>query len=120
MPTGGGISIEGTERIISLLAYLKTGLPGTATTVLNQVAKDTTNTMKNNAPVATGFLRNNISYKVSGNNAEILSNASYSGFVNYGTVKMAAQRFFSNSVDYAAQQFRKTMFDEVKRDIMSK
>jgi HK97 gp10 family phage protein len=115
-----GITIEGTDRIISVLAYLKGEIPNTANTVLNQVAKNTTDTMKKNAPVATGFLRNNISYTVSGTKAEIVSDATYSGFVNYGTRKMAARAFFSNGVTFAQQQLKKTMFDEIKRDIMSK
>ena len=76
--------------------------------------------MKKNAPVDTGFLRGNIVYSISGTKAEIESQASYSGFVNYGTNKMAARAFFSDAVEFAAQQLRKTMFDDVKRDIMSK
>jgi HK97 gp10 family phage protein len=123
MAAGGGksgITIEGTERVIQVLAYIKGELPNTANTVLNQVARNTTDTMKKNAPVKTGFLRNNISYTVSGTKATIDSKATYSGFVNYGTSKMAARAFFSNAVAYAEQQLRKTMFDEIKRDIMSK
>jgi HK97 gp10 family phage protein len=117
---GGGITIEGTDRVIKLLAYLSGDLSNTATTVLNQVTRDVTDTMKKNAPVATGFLRNNITSTVSGTKAEVHSKAEYSGFVNYGTSRMAARAFFSNAVTYAQQQLRKTMFDEVKRDIMSK
>ena len=122
MAAGGksGITIEGTERVIKVLAYLKGELPNTANTVLNQVARNTTDAMKKNAPVATGFLRNNISYTVSGTKAEIDSKAEYSGFVNYGTSRMHARAFFSNAVAYAEQQLRKTMFDEIKRDIMSR
>ena len=122
MATGGsksGITIEGTDRIISLFTYLKGELPKTANT-LGKVAKSTTDSMKKNAPVDTGFLRGNIVYSISGTKAEIESQASYSGFVNYGTNKMAARAFFSDAVEFAAQQLRKTMFDDVKRDIMSK
>lgn len=122
MAAGGksGITIEGTEKIINLLVYLKSELPNTANTVLNQVARNTTDAMKKNAPVKTGFLRNNISYTVSGTKAQIDSTATYSGFVNYGTSKMAARAFFSNAVAYAEQQLRKTMVDEIKRDISSR
>ena len=51
------------------------------------------------APVATGFLRDNITYEMQPNGVLISSGASYSIFLEYGTVKMAAQPYFFRSVE---------------------
>lgn len=51
------------------------------------------------APVATGFLRDNITYEMQPQGVLIKSGASYSVFVEFGTVKMAAQPYFYRSVE---------------------
>lgn len=51
------------------------------------------------APVATGFLRDNITYEMMKDGVLVKSGASYSIFVEFGTVKMAAQPYFYRSVD---------------------
>jgi HK97 gp10 family phage protein len=115
-----GITIDGTKRVIKILAYLKSEFPKTATSVLENLAKTTTEQMKKTAPVDTGNLRNNISYSVSGTTVTISSDAEYSGFVNYGTKYQRAQWFFTNGVEFAEQRLLKMMVDELKKDIKSR
>jgi HK97 gp10 family phage protein len=115
-----GIKIEGTDKIISLFSYIKGELPHSATTVLGTVARNVSNQMQKTAPVDTGFLRGSISYSVSGTKAEVVSNAEYSGFVNYGTKKSPAQEYFSDGIDLAKLQLPKMMMDEIKKDIASR
>jgi HK97 gp10 family phage protein len=50
--------------------------------------------MQSRCPVRTGWLRQNIYMVERGDGAEIYSDASYSGFVEYGTRFMKAQPFF--------------------------
>lgn len=51
------------------------------------------------APVATGFLRDHIAYEMMKDGVLIKSGAHYSIFVEFGTVKMAAQPYFYRSVE---------------------
>ena len=114
-----GVTIEGSKKVISMLASLKGELPASITTVLQNLSRLTTDQMQKTAPVDTGNLRHNISYEVSGTTATISSNAEYSGFVNYGTKYMNAQSFFSDGVEFAKQRLVKMMADEIKKDIQS-
>lgn len=74
--------------------------------------------MQTRCPVRTGWLRDNIYMTPRGDGAEIHSDASYSGFVEYGTRYMIAQPFFRPALAnmYKALWKRyKTMIWEVDR-----
>ena len=121
--TGGGgkagITVEGTERVISILTRIGSGLPSVATSALQNIARSTAAQMQRAAPVDTGFLKSHISYSVSGSTtATVSSDATYSGFVNYGTIYMNAQSFFSDGVEFAKSQMMKMVVDELKKKMM--
>lgn len=50
------------------------------------------------APVDTGFMRDNIVVRDLPDGAEIESKAGYSGWVNYGTSRQAPQSFFTSPI----------------------
>lgn len=75
---------------------------------LNSGANSAVSLAKQLAPVDTGFMRTNITQTVNASpeklRAEIESGADYSVFVEYGTVNMAAQPFFTPAFENARHQ----------------
>jgi len=72
--------------------------------------------MVTGAPVDTGFMAEHIGVsEVSGEKLVIDSEAEYSGFVEFGTVKMSAQPFFMPPIDNLGLNFG----DEFGRDAIS-
>lgn len=59
---------------------------------------------RNNAPVDTGFLRDHIFARHLSKSSEVVSEAPYSGFVEFGTRFMAAQPFLRPAVDENNQE----------------
>lgn len=76
--------------------------------VLNEGAESAVSLAKQLAPVLTGFLKENISQtdeaKANSLRAAIESGADYSVFVEYGTVNMEAQPYFTPSFESARRQ----------------
>lgn len=66
---------------------------------IERTALKITRTAKRNAPVDTGYLRNNISnQRVSLFAQKVEARAEYSGHVNFGTKNQRANPFFSTAV----------------------
>lgn len=68
------------------------------------------------APKDTGFLKGNINTNYPANTkAEIKSAATYSGYVEYGTRKMAAQPFMRPSLEQQQGKMQKDFRDAVRK-----
>lgn len=70
-----------------------------ARTAFEDFARRVVQAAREIAPVATGYLRDSITYQMEPRGVLIQSGADYSVFVEYGTVKMAAQPYFFRSVE---------------------
>ena len=95
-----------------MLRAMGEDIPDFVSQLLGQIGDNMVNEMQNTCPVDTGYLRDHISVtKLTENELEITSEAPYSGFVEYGTVKMEAQPFFEPVINTftatGADQFRK-------------
>ncbi len=62
---------------------------------------------KRDAPVRTGFMRNNIETEPRGMDGSLWSRASYSAHVNFGTRFMGARPFFTTGAKRMREHFRK-------------
>jgi hypothetical protein len=70
-------------------------------------AQDTTDKMKAEAPVDTGYMRDHIRFNYpTPKSVSINSWAPYSGYVNYGTFRMTGRPFFSRYVEAGPQTLR--------------
>ena len=67
--------------------------------LLEQVGNDLVDEMQATCPVDTGNLQSLISSSIEGGDLNVVSDAGYSGFVEYGTWKMEPQPFFGPAVD---------------------
>lgn len=68
------------------------------------------------APKDTGFMKSNINTSYPANTkAEIKSAATYSGYVEYGTRKMAAQPFMRPSLEQQQDKMQKDFRDAIRK-----
>jgi len=90
------------KKIANLKLYSKQGL----STEVGRTAMEIVGRAKKSAPVDTGNLRDEISSEASGKGIDIISNAVYSPYVEFGTggeVKLTDMLDLGISADYAAQ-----------------
>lgn len=66
--------------------------------VLEHIAADFEQRAKSYAAVDTGYMRDHISGKVEGDRVNMVSDADYSSFVEWGTYKMRAQPFMTPAI----------------------
>lgn len=69
--------------------------------IAEMVAKDIAQGERSRAAVDTGQMRDSIYYATAGGSFFVDAAAEHSGFVNYGTSKMAAQPFVEPAVEAA-------------------
>lgn len=104
---GSGVSISGLkEAPAGLREYFDKIFGDIAAKNFHELGEETVNEMQSNAPVITGFLRDNIQI-TSEDDKEITieSQADYSGFVEFGTIYQRAQPFFSPPVNTFGKSF---------------
>lgn len=81
--------------------------------VLNEGAESAVSLAKQLSPVDTGFMRDNISQTEQASPANLKavmeSEADYSAFVEYGTVNMEAQPFFTPAFESARRQVNNSL-----------
>lgn len=71
-------------------------------TFVNEFADAIVRHAKENAPVRTGYLRDHIhTEQVDGETVAAVSDAEYSGDVNFGTMHMPPRPFFGDAVEQA-------------------
>jgi HK97 gp10 family phage protein len=70
-------------------------------TLINELADAMVRHAQENAPVRTGYLRDHIHKDGQGDEVTVVSEATYSAEVNYGTVYMPPRPFFTDAVEQA-------------------
>ena len=75
--------------------------PGFDAIVGELIGNDIQSGAKARAAVDTGFMRDNITLETLGNGFRAVAEAPYSGYVEYGTRKMAAQPFMIPATEAA-------------------
>lgn len=69
--------------------------------VMDLISADIQAGAKDRAAVKTGFMRDHIERYPEAHSFRVVAEADYSGYVNYGTRKMAAQPFMEPAVEAA-------------------
>ena len=83
------------------MAYVATESPRTAKKVADYAA----GVAEQLVPVDTGYLQSTIHAEQEGDDAVVMVDADYAGFVEFGTYKMAAQPYLYPAVMQSADQF---------------
>jgi len=121
------VKIDGLEAFKKMLEGKAKKSPTHFKTILDRNGLKIVNAAKRKAPVNEGALRNSISHKPEGTNIEIVVNAKYAAFIEFGTKKYAAKYVATlpqNWQEYAAtfkgkkegniDDFLKAIFEWVK------
>lgn len=83
------------------LTELQRRAPELDNIICDLVSQDIQDGARINAPVRTGFMRDNIRRYPEGRRFRVIAEAEYSGFVEYGTRRMAAQPYMTPAVEGA-------------------
>lgn len=73
-----------------------------------------------NAPVKTGFLRNSHESRETRDGAEMIVNADYAFYVEFGTSKMGAKPFVRPAIDIHSKDVAKAVALQIQNDIRGK
>lgn len=73
-----------------------------------------------NAPVKTGFLRESHESTETENGAEMIVNAEYGIYVEYGTEKMAPRGFVRKAIDEHEKDIVEAVANQIQKDIKEK
>jgi len=105
------------RKIRQLKAVDQTGIMQDLRTSANTAV----NIAKRTAPVDTGKLKSMIGFKPSEDKNDIIvfSDADYSGYVEFGTVRQNAQPYFMPAVRLGALQLMRLINERVKKAIKS-
>jgi HK97 gp10 family phage protein len=108
MPTN--IETQGLDEFVSRLEQAGDTLTQELFDALSAAGDAFVNAAQGQAPVDTGYLRDNISITSSSDTEVVIeSQADYSRYVEEGTWKMSAQPFFFQAQDAARQEMESTM-----------
>lgn len=98
------------------LPKLNSQLRERALKIIQDGAQQTADMAKSLAPVDTGFLRGSIHVETQDSgHAQVVVEASYGQFVEYGTVKMAAQPYLTPAVELVKPQLINKLKNILKR-----
>ena len=112
-----GITYKGIKGAQEALRDFNIEIPQNVEGFLKELGDALVEDMVTSAPVDTGFMAEHIGVsEVSNEKLVIDSEAPYSGFVEFGTVKMAAQPFFNPPIDNLSSN---QMADQFGRDATS-
>lgn len=87
--------------------------PEVTESIVKQAAYKVESNAKRNCPVDTGRLRGSIATKLEGLEAEVGTNVEYATFIEYGTVKQAAQPFMTPARQSVENELNKIIAKEV-------
>ena len=102
---------------LELLAVLDKSNSQIRNAIMKALRNNTEKTMqqaKKNAPVDTGFLKNNIVTRYEDMSGIVHSQSGYSGFQEYGTRYQLGTPFMRPALKFIYPQFRKDMLDAMK------
>src|SRR5580765_379846 len=99
------IELQGAQEFLELLNELSNTSNDAGGEALVQVAEQFVSNAQADAPVLTGYLRDNIEITdQSSDSVTVESSAPYSGFVDGGTIYQEPQPFFTGNVERLASE----------------
>jgi HK97 gp10 family phage protein len=111
------IELEGATEAASRLDSLANSITREIASALQEAANIFVQNAQANAPVDTGFMRDNITITESSDTSiTITSEAGYSGFVEYGTRKMDSQPFFEPAIEQSISEIEQLISDAISPD----
>jgi HK97 gp10 family phage protein len=111
------IEVDGLDEATSRLDNLANSITREIASALQEAADIFIQNAQGNAPVDTGFLRDNIFVSDSSDTSiTITSEAGYSGFVEYGTRKMDSQPFFEPAIEQSMSEIEQLITDAISPD----
>lgn len=98
------------NQLVATLADKTNGMDSRTSLVVRKSAFDIERIAKTLAPVDTGFLKNSIHTVIQTNNfrvysAEVIADANYASYVEYGTSRMAPQPYMQPALDRVSPGF---------------
>lgn len=97
------VKIDGGKELMALFNRAAKVAPGRTRKVTQQLAERGKNEARKQAPVDTWFMHDHIRTFHGKDTSDIHSQATYSGFVNFGTIYQAPQPFFTFMVEDLAR-----------------
>ena len=109
------VTWRGMSEALARLATAQTTTDKAVHNVVKNATEQTKANAKEKAPVDTGFMKSHIktSYPAQ-KTGEVRSEASYSGFVEYGTRYMADQPFMKPALEDAIDEYKSDLLKTMK------
>jgi HK97 gp10 family phage protein len=116
MSTETRVEVKGNDRLMRFLNDMPNWIKTSGMQLMDEAASVASTEAKRLAPVRTGRLKKSIrkSHTQQGE-YRVGSNVPYSGFVEYGTSKMAAQPFLRPAMEKANAHLNARAFELLKR-----
>lgn len=108
------IEITGVEELTATISNAHSKAVEQSIKVMKNNTEELKKEARSIAPEDTGFLKDNIATRYGGMTGEVISNAGYSGFLEYGTRFMSAQPYMRPSLEKIQPMFLKDMTDVMK------
>jgi HK97 gp10 family phage protein len=93
------LKIAGVKEAADALSQFSDNVLQGTSVLLEQIGNDMVDEMQATCPVSTGNLQSLISSEMDGTDLNVVSDAEYSGFVEFGTWKTEPQPYFGPAVD---------------------
>lgn len=107
---------KGMSEVLGKFANANSNIKSNLGIALKNNAEEIKRSAVGSAPVDTGFLKSNINTSYPSDlKAEIKAGATYAGYVEYGTRKMAAQPFMRPAIEKQQSKMQKDFRDAVTR-----
>ena len=108
------IDLKGDLELLAVLNKSNSQIHSATMRALRNNTEKTMQQAKKNAPVDTGFLKNNIVTRYEDMSGIIHSQSAYSGFQEFGTRYQSGTPFMRPALMFIYPQFRKDMLDVMK------
>ena len=108
------IELKGDLELLAVLNKSNSQIHNATMKALKNNTEKTMQQAKKNAPVDTGFLKNNIVTRYEDMSGIVHSQSAYSGFQEFGTRYQSGTPFIRPALMFIYPQFRKDMLDVMK------
>ena len=108
------VELKGDLELLAVLNKSNSQIRNATMRALKNNTEKTMQQAKKNAPVDTGFLKNNIVTRYEDMSGIIHSQSAYSGFQEFGTRYQSGTPFMRPALNFIYPQFQKDMTDVMK------
>ena len=108
------VELKGDLELLAVLNKSNSQIHNATMKALKNNTEKTMQQAKKNAPVDTGFLKNNIVSRYEGMSGIVHSQAGYSGYQEYSTRYQSGTPFMRPALNFIYPQFQKDMTDVMK------